>query len=164
VRDAVTGTFVDFRITPKGQRERAPLPGRILAPYVVLGGSTLATVILVDDPGDASGFYLLALLNALMYTIAIWVIVVMHARENAYGWSGAAFGLVGQTAAALVITALFFGASQQAVLPGLHGITAGAPGLRITEVKYRAAGAGSAEGQFQVSLKPVSEWGRSTSQ
>ncbi len=164
VRDAVTGTFVDFRITPKGQTQRPPLPGRVLAPYVGLAASTLATVILVDDPGDAAGFYLLALLNALMYTIAIWVIVINHGRENAYSWSQAAFGLFGQTAAALGITALFLAAGQQAVLPGLHGITAGAPGLRITEVRYRAAGAGSAEGQFQVRLKPIAEWGRGTSQ
>ena len=42
VRDWLTGSFVDFRVTPKGASEVDPLPLRVLAPYGFLSlASTL---------------------------------------------------------------------------------------------------------------------------
>ena len=45
VRDHITGSFVDFRITPKGDQGLRKLPARIIAPYIALAGICAAAMI-----------------------------------------------------------------------------------------------------------------------
>jgi cellulose synthase (UDP-forming) len=82
IRDWLTGSVVDFRITPKGSSEVDPLPVRVLAPYAILSVVSALPVLLIDNPGDARGFYVFALINAVLYAALLLIIVVQHAREN----------------------------------------------------------------------------------
>ena len=45
VRDWMTGSFVDFRITPKGASEVDPLPARVLMPYAFLSVVSVLPVL-----------------------------------------------------------------------------------------------------------------------
>ena len=83
VRDWLTGSFVDFRVTPKGASEVDPLPLRVLAPYAFLSLTSTLAVLAVSDAGDTRGFYLFAIFNAVLYSILLVVILIQHARENA---------------------------------------------------------------------------------
>ena len=83
VRDWLTGSFVDFRVTPKGTSEVDPLPFRVLAPYAFIALLSILPVLLVDEAYDTRGFYLFAIINAGFYLLLILVIVLQHARENA---------------------------------------------------------------------------------
>jgi cellulose synthase (UDP-forming) len=82
VRDKLTGRFVDFRITPKGEAASSVVPWPVLLPYFGLALVSLMPVLLVDNVVDAPGFYLFALLNAAIYTGLFLIIVVNHIREN----------------------------------------------------------------------------------
>ena len=73
VRDRVTGKFVDFRITPKGETQGAPLPSRVIAVYAVLAMGAAIPVITVSDVHAARGFYLLSLVNTAVYLILLAV-------------------------------------------------------------------------------------------
>lgn len=73
VRDRVTGKFVDFRITPKGETEGAPLPSRVIAVYAILAMGAAIPVITVSDVHAARGFYLLSLVNTAVYLILLAV-------------------------------------------------------------------------------------------
>lgn len=160
VRDALTGTFVDFRITPKAAIERSPLPWRVIVPYALLATIPLMAVVHFDGVRNAAGFYLLALMNSLVYTIILGLIVIMHARENRYHWHEFVTHLSGKAVVAVAVAGFLVFGGKETALHGLHGITSGATVLRVTDVRYRVAGAGNAEGQFDVYLRPVSEWGR----
>ncbi len=83
VRDWLTGSFVDFRVTPKGSSEVDPLPFRALAPYGFVALISILPVLLVDEAYDTRGFFLFGILNAGLYLLLIAVIVLQHARENA---------------------------------------------------------------------------------
>lgn len=83
LRDWTTGSFVDFRVTPKGTSEVDPLPVRVLAPYGVLVVASILPVFLIPNASEETrGFYIFAILNAMVYSALLLVIVVQHAREN----------------------------------------------------------------------------------
>ena len=82
MRDWLTGSFVDFRITPKGSSQVDPLPVRVIAPYAVLSLASILPVLLIDDAGPRGGFYIFAIINAALYAVLTLVIIVQHAREN----------------------------------------------------------------------------------
>lgn len=82
VRDRVLGGFVDFRVTPKGEKVAAMVPWRVLAPYLALAVVSLLPVLLVENARDSAGFYIFALINAALYTSVFCIIVVNHHREN----------------------------------------------------------------------------------
>ena len=87
VRDWLTGSSVDFRITPKGTSEVDPLPARVLLPYALLSLVSVLPVLAIGDAGAAGGFYIFAIVNALLYALLFLVIVVQHVRENVVrGW------------------------------------------------------------------------------
>jgi cellulose synthase/poly-beta-1,6-N-acetylglucosamine synthase-like glycosyltransferase len=141
VRDWATGSFVDFRVTPKDASEVDPLPLRILAPYVFLSIASVLPVLLVDDVGNSRGFYLFAIINAVLYTTLLFVIVLRHALENAVRVKRRIY----HPAMAASLLALF-------VLPGFataeHGkdslaaLTWGAGRISLFEQRYSVAGAG----------------------
>ncbi|MBP0573467.1 hypothetical protein J8J27_22480, partial [Mycobacterium tuberculosis] len=67
VRDWLGGGFVDFRVTPKGARQTALPPYRVLAPYVLMSIASALAALAVDRAGEASGFYIFAVMNAFLY-------------------------------------------------------------------------------------------------
>lgn len=82
VWDKLSGKFVDFRVTPKGEASSSQVPWSVLLPYFILALISLAPVLFANDVSDAAGFYIFALINAVIYTSLFAVIVVNHLREN----------------------------------------------------------------------------------
>lgn len=82
VWDRVAGRFVDFRITPKGDRQRSVLPARVYVPYFLLALGGIATPMFAQNVNEARGFYILCLLNGLMYCVLLAVIVGRHLIES----------------------------------------------------------------------------------
>jgi 3-oxoacyl-[acyl-carrier protein] reductase len=55
IRDWVTGTTVEFRVTPKGSDSAGPLPFRVLAPYAGLAVASALPGLLITDVEQALG-------------------------------------------------------------------------------------------------------------
>jgi cellulose synthase (UDP-forming) len=141
VRDWLTGSFVDFRITPKGTSEVDPLPMRVLAPYAVLSIASALPVLLVHDAGETRGFYIFAIVNSALYALLFLVIVIQHFRENVVRISGHSYRPA--MAASLVSLLLLPGiATAQRGMDGFESLAWGAGHLSLFEEKYSVAGAG----------------------
>ncbi|WP_372839273.1 glycosyltransferase family 2 protein [Phaeovulum sp.] len=146
VRDRLTGSFVDFRITPKGAAVSRRLPFKVLGVYVALALGCILPVLLVPEVHEARGFYLLLTFNAIIYTAIVGVIVVHHRKESGVHWRAQArdtFAHFGVTAAliALVATSLALRATES-----LHALAYGLEPLHITKAEYPISGAASAKG------------------
>src|SRR5262249_38927667 len=141
VRDWLTGSYVDFRVTPKGTDAVAPLPARVLLPYAVLSLASALPAILVSDAEEASGFYLFGAVNAAIYALVFAVAVIQHARENQLKSTTSAFRPVMGAAAALLFC-FPIAAARRNGLEGVNSIAWGAQYFRLTEVTYGVAGAG----------------------
>ncbi|MEI2301645.1 glycosyltransferase family 2 protein [Ensifer sp. MJa1] len=142
VRDHLSGSFVDFRITPKGGGTAAPLPLRVLMPYLVLAVASALAAWLIADAGTARGFYVFAGLNALVYGGLVVVIHVRHARENRLPLLPRS-AMTAMTASSLVLVSVL--SAQSAVRHGAEATEALSHGLgfvTFTEAKYSVAGAG----------------------
>jgi cellulose synthase (UDP-forming) len=144
MRDKMTGRFVDFRITPKGEAARGRLPYRVVSVYAVLALGCLLPVLAVGGIEQATGFYVLSLLTGLLYTVTVAVIVLRHAFEN--GWAV----LMGRardaalhvgTLAGLALIAGF--TASMRLQEGVYGLSIGS-GIEPVAVSYRVSGAGSA--------------------
>src|SRR5208337_4046603 len=94
LRDWLTGSFVDFRVTPKGAGDVGPAPLRATVPYAALSLASALPAILVSDAGYASGFYVFAIVNAVTYAVIFTVIVIQHTRENSINEAGAVRRLI----------------------------------------------------------------------
>lgn len=154
VRDWITGSFVDFRVTPKGTSEVDPLPARILAPYAFLAIASITPALLIDDAQETRGFYVFAIVNAAIYATIFLVIVARHARENVVRVRSRAY----RPAMVATLASLF-------VLPGLATVERGKDGLealawskgsfRLFQEQYAVAGAGLGRpGQHKTVFKP----------
>jgi cellulose synthase (UDP-forming) len=135
VRDRVTGTTADFRVTPKGRDATDPLPLRLLAPYAALSLLSGVPVLLIDSVDVAKGFYVFAALNSALYALLLWVTVRQHERENPVNRGAAeaagpgAPGMANRFAATvMMVTALSVGVvgTQQAVRGGGSALVWGA--------------------------------------
>jgi len=153
LRDRLTGRFVDFRITPKGDTATAMLPTKILALYTALALGALLPVALRGDIVEARGFYLLAVINAVIYVALLMVTVIHHFRENHIGrrdrvrlfWPQLT-SLISVMVFALGVGILRFETSAQALLFGLKP-------ARIVKTEYMVAGAGNGQpGDVRVRL------------
>ena len=82
VRDWLTGTFVEFRVTPKGSKLAGPLPIRVIAPYALLSFVSSVSALMLDEVGRARGFYIFAIVNSAIYAALLMVIAIAHMREN----------------------------------------------------------------------------------
>jgi cellulose synthase/poly-beta-1,6-N-acetylglucosamine synthase-like glycosyltransferase len=71
VYDTIRGSTVQFRVTPKGTSTAEPLPLRVVAPYAILAAASGLAVIAFGDARDAAGFYVLALLNCILYAALV---------------------------------------------------------------------------------------------
>ncbi|QIG52018.1 glycosyltransferase [Nordella sp. HKS 07] len=144
VRDWLTGSFVDFRITPKGASEVDFLPLRVLAPYAALSIASVLPALLIANAGDSRGFYIFAIINAALYAVLLLVVVVQHARENVVRVSRRAY----QPALAASILSLFLLpgiATTQHGLEGAESLAFGFSRFSLFHEKYSVAGAGLGE-------------------
>lgn len=142
IRDHVSGSFVDFRITPKGEKGKERMPVRVLVPYAALGAISAAAMVFAPEGGEAPGFYVFAGMNAVIYASVMLLIIARHAYEN---------GLPAmprlRTASAIGVTAMaILGFSSLELRHhGVAGVEALANGLAVislTETKFAVAGAG----------------------
>jgi hypothetical protein len=142
LRDWTTGSFVDFRVTPKGASDVDPLPFRVLAPYGLLAILSILPVLLIPDASENSrGFYIFAIANALIYAVLLFVIVFQHARENTVRYRSRLY----RPALATTLLAL-------AVLPGFAAAERGRDGIEalawgttsfiLFDERFSVAGAG----------------------
>ncbi len=154
VRDKLTGTFVDFRITPKGAQAMPPLPLRVLFPYAALAVVSVLPVIFCDRITEAAGFYILALINATIYTSIVAVVIFHHHRENAISLRSYFLQLSFQYAVATTLVLLVAGSFWMRGLQSVHALTVGLEPYQITEVKFYISGAGQEQGKTLFRLKP----------
>jgi cellulose synthase (UDP-forming) len=142
LRDWATGSFVDFRVTPKGRDPAGPLSARVLAPYAAISLASALPALLIDNAGAARGFYAFAIYNAALYAILLLAVVAAHLREGGISLtarSGAALRPL------LLATLLFVpaaAATTARATDGLEALAWGAGRMSFTHVVYGAAGAG----------------------
>jgi cellulose synthase (UDP-forming) len=142
LRDWSTGSFVDFRITPKGVSEVDPLPLRVLAPYAFLAIASVLPVLLIPDASDSSrGFYIFAIVNAALYTLLLLVIIVQHARENTVRYPVRSYRPV-MAASLLALVALPCVAAVERGRDGVEALAWGTQRFSIFEERFSVAGAG----------------------
>jgi cellulose synthase (UDP-forming) len=141
VRDWLTGSFVDFRVTPKGGSEVDPLPMRVLAPYGFLSLASVLPVLAVGDAGETRGFYLFGIINAVLYTTLLLVIVIQHARENAVKVRTRIYrpAIAASLLSLIVLPGI---AAAERGKEGLVALSWGAGNLRLFQEQYSVAGAG----------------------
>jgi len=142
VRDWATGSFVDFRVTPKGAADVDPLPLRVLAPYGFLAIASIMPVLLIPEASDESrGFYVFAIINALIYTVLLFVIVAQHAAENTVRYKTRIYrpALVASLAALVALPAL---ASVERGREGIEALAWGTRSFSLFDDRFAVAGAG----------------------
>jgi cellulose synthase (UDP-forming) len=158
IRDRIAGSPVEFRVTPKGSDASGPLPLRVLMPYVVLSAASGLAVLLVPDAGDASGFYVFALLNSALYASLLLIIVVAHVRENGIPvLRRSMITLAHALMALLLLMPTIAGAAIRGPY-GLEAITWGNGWLSLTREEYAISGAGQMGGRI---VKLALQWSRS---
>lgn len=82
IGSVVLNRELSFRVTPKGVTGAQPLPLKAVFPYMVIVLMNLVTVLLVENPGHAGGYYYFCLLTGLIYLTVILAIVGTHLKEN----------------------------------------------------------------------------------
>ena len=142
VRDFITGSYVDFRITPKGASEVDPLPLRVFMPYGILAVASVLPVLLIEDATETRGFYIFAIFNAVLYTLLLLTILVQHARENVVRVRTAIYRPA-MAASLLLLVMLPSLATYERGKEGLESLAWSSSRLSLFETKYRVAGAGS---------------------
>ena len=78
----VTGKEFGFKVTPKGRAGAAPLPMRVVSPYLLLALASATPALLGIDAGRAHGYYTLALINVALYMTAAVAILALHVSEQ----------------------------------------------------------------------------------
>jgi cellulose synthase (UDP-forming) len=82
IRDYLTHSSCDFRVTPRELAAAQVLPLRVLAPYIVLSLLSALAMVFAVDREAAQGLFIFAAINALIYGALIVLIIVRHAMEN----------------------------------------------------------------------------------
>lgn len=145
VRDRLTGKFVDFRVTPKGEAATRRLPAKIVAVYSVLALGAILPVLLVGEPGEARGFHILSALNALIYTAIVTAIVLRHILTQggdwAYRWRAASLQLGSVAGLSMLISMAVMAKGSES----LYALSIGLEPFRIARAEYSASGAGMNE-------------------
>ncbi|RWR46981.1 glycosyltransferase [Sinirhodobacter ferrireducens] len=157
VWDRVTGRFVDFRITPKGEAAAAVLPPRIFWLYLLLAAGAIVPVLTVSSVTEARGFYLLSIINALLY-VTLLVVILWHHRSEARAKGqalrdGAEFAryVFGLT----LVMALCLGGIILRGDASLRALAVGLVPLKLTRVEYIVSGAGKGQsGDVHVRFAP----------
>jgi cellulose synthase (UDP-forming) len=142
IRDYLTKSFVDFRVTPKGSGPKNLLPARVIVPYVALAIGASLPVLLVDRASDATGFYWFAAFNAFVYGLLVVVIITRHLVENRISLRRNVAKLALQASLAGVALSVPGAAFYDRGLEGIYGLQQGAGSVRIVSVAYPVSGAG----------------------
>ncbi|MGG6896700.1 glycosyltransferase family 2 protein [Rhizobium sp. BR 315] len=142
IRDWATGSFVDFRVTPKGTSDVDPIPFRVLAPYAVLSLVSMVPVLLVNNASEAGGFYVFATMNAAIYTLLLLVIIIKHARENSVS-DNVRFYRPALASGLLALMALPFAGIVERGHDGIQSLAWNRDGYVLFEERFSVAGAGS---------------------
>jgi len=82
VAGRVAGREFSFKITPKGRTGVAPLPIRVVLPYLLLALASATPSLLGLNAGPAHGYYTLALINTALYMTAAVAILGLHIHEH----------------------------------------------------------------------------------
>lgn len=158
LRDWLVGSFVDFRVTPKGRGSVDPVPLRVLTPYMLISAASAGAVLFFGDAGDARGFYVFAIVNAALYAALVLVILVRHRLENrtlSYGGDWRAFA---EVALVVGLFSLPVVAAVERGADGVEALTFGAAPFSVTRAVYSASGAGMGRGDPSVVF--IRPWSR----
>lgn len=144
LRDRITGKFVDFRITPKGEAASVALPAKIMLLYAGLALGALLPVLTVSEVTQARGFYLLSLINAFLYCALLATILLRHIWEHRGSAAMRAMqgAVAGYLAGLSVIIALGVWATTLRGEESLHALAVGLMPMRLSTVEYVVSGAG----------------------
>ncbi len=140
-RDWMTGTFVDFRVTPKGASDVDALPLRVLAPYMSVVLFSILPVLLVQDAYQTRGFYVFAIINACFYILLVFMIVLQHARENTVRYR-TRFYQPALAASLLALVALPSLATAERGRDGIEALAWGTRSFTLFDDRFSVAGAG----------------------
>ncbi|MFK0385641.1 glycosyltransferase family 2 protein [Agrobacterium sp. NPDC090273] len=152
IRDTIRGSFVDFRITPKGTGEKPPLPIRVIAPYLVLAAITLAAMVAAPREGQAQGFFVFAAINVAIYAGLSVFLLVRHAMENGLPRQSALKGEFVAAACSMLLVAAGVAELRPHAIGGLEALSHGQSFVSFTETRFTVAGAG-VEGARSVRLR-----------
>ncbi len=142
LNDKMTGRFVDFRVTPKGDAATKRLPSKVVAVYAALALGAVLPVILVSDVGEARGFHLLSGINALIYSSIVISIVVRHLRDNSGELKKRWYQAIFQLCSAASLGILIIAAVMVRGTESLYALSVGLEPFRIARAEYSASGAG----------------------
>ena len=145
VRDWLTGSFVDFKVTPKGAAEADPLPFRIVAPYALISIVSALPVVLVENASFASGFYVFALVNAVIYCAVFFLALLKHQFEKKVRSYAATYKFGMAIASIGMCAAIVLGAELRG-LRGLDAVAFGIPYFELTDRTFPVSGAGQGGG------------------
>lgn len=164
VRDRITGRFVDFRITPKGEAAAAPLPYKVIAVYAVLLLGAVSPVLIFGQVSQAAGFYLLSALNGFFYAAILWIAVIGHIRENGQRRAKQPWwremrphlGTAGLGAVLLIFAVALRGPES------VHALTLGTDLNALTRAEFIVSGAasGSAVGAARIRFVAPDLWNK----
>lgn len=152
--DRITGKFVDFRITPKGEAAAIQLPLRVTLVYAALALGAALPALLAETT-VASGFYLLSLVNTVFYFVVLAIMVVMLAREAGLKWNSWPRQFAVQVATLSLIAIVASSAIWMRGTQSLHALLTGLQPIQLTSYEYNVSGAGmgaSGHAKFNVKL------------
>ena len=142
VRDRISGDFVDFRITPKGEAAQASLPLKVVLVYAALALGCILPVLLVDGVDEAMGFYFLTLLNGSIYVLITLIIVIRHVRDNGIALSHAIVVSPLQIVAVPVLAGLLLWALIFRGPESILALSVGMVDADLVSYEYVVSGAG----------------------
>ena len=141
VREWLTNRYVEFRITPKGTIEADPVPVRVLLPYALLATVPAIACLVLDQVGEASGYYLFAVFSGLVYGSIFILILWRHTAENVVRKSSAS-RKVAIAAAVIAIFALPATSIASRGLEGFDALSTGNALFSLTRPIYSPSGGG----------------------
>lgn len=150
VRDHISGSFVDFRITPKGKQQQRCLPLRVIAPYIGLAGLCAVAMSLAGEAAAAQGFYVFAAMNLSIYLALTVLIVVRHAIENDLSMLPQSRGLWLATAMGLSICVTGGMQVGNHGLRSLEALSHGQTIVSFSQTQFAVAGAGLGGGKTRI--------------
>jgi len=82
VAGRIAGREFSFKVTPKGRTGVAPLPIRVVLPYLLLALASATPSLLGLNAGAAHGYYTLALINTGLYMTGAIAIIALHIHDH----------------------------------------------------------------------------------
>lgn len=141
-RDTFGKSFVDFRITPKGDAAKAQLPMRIIMVYVCLALGSILPVIFIRNVENAQGFYLFATINATLFAAIVGVIVFHHYAAGSEGRKCIRLFDLAKLAAPPALAATITLAISERGTESLYALSRGLEPYQLIREEYAVAGAG----------------------